>query len=222
VTARKVADGRYAADLPAIDAAPASYRGQTLLGVFADVSLAGWVGDWTSHVVRLGATTDGPQRMAELARLVREGKVVAPLSVQDRELWIELEGDLELPAQVAAGQPMPLTLTIRTIENDTGNDYLEDTELRLTRATDGKLVALPVAAGKILSAPAAKLVKDRPDVVLVVDGAHPARFELTWAAAEPGLWSITLSYRYTDEYHIADTHRVQRDDPVAGMSFEVP
>ncbi|NCQ31500.1 MAG: hypothetical protein GW802_29530 [Armatimonadetes bacterium] len=51
-----------------------------------------------------------------------------------------------------------------------------------------------------------------PDRCVVVDSAHPARFRLAWPDPRPGRWSLWLRYRYSDDYHIKDTDRLQRED----------
>ena len=97
---------------------------------------------------------------------------------------------------------------------------MEDVELVL-RSAKGETVRIPVAPGKTLASPRAPVVKKRPEQAIVVDSAHPARFALTWPKPRPGLWTLSLRYLYTDDYHRDDTTRLPRDDPFPRLTIRV-
>ena len=196
------------------------FRGQRLLAVFAHVTREGWVSDWLTAVVRVTPETSEAAHLAELADLIRSGRVTARLDVNDTARWVEVAATLALPAAGRAGQPLRMRLAIDKVESDVGNDWMEEIALVL-RARDGREAVLPVGPGRIVAAPKASPVRDRADRTTVVDSAHPARFDLVWPKPQPGIWSLALRYRYTDDYHVKDTHRLARDDAFPGMTIEV-
>lgn len=208
-------------DSPVADISRQDHRGQRIITIFADVTRPGWVSDWTAHIVRAGTETDERGQMEHLARLVEEDLVETLAGVRDREQWVELDAALVFPARMRAGQPAELELAITRVEDDRGNDWLEEVELLLRRAEGEETVRLPVAPGKCISAARASVVEKRPDDTMVVDSARPAQFRLQWGEPKAGLWSAWLRYRYSDDYHIQDTNRLLREDAFGGAVFEV-
>ena len=228
--ARRVAKGLYAIEAPLarepagdalIAATPPSryHLQQRLVTVFADAARDGWVSDWTSSVVRVTPDTQEAAHLAELARRVAGNLAVAKLNINEKKTWIELTAELELPTTIQAGMPARFVLAIQKIEHDTGGDWMEDIELVL-RSQDGKhTVRVPVAPGRILASPRAPIVKERPKECIVVDSAHPARFELEWPKPTAGTWAVALRYRYSDDYHLKDTDRLLREDAFPGVTL---
>ncbi len=224
----RVCEGNYvcevdlsSADGPVADVWRASHRGEQVLTIFADATRLGWVSDWTAHTVRIGSQTDEAARLASLTRLVREGLTECRLSVADREAWIELEARLTLPSTIEPGKSARMTLTVDRVEDDRGNDWLEDVAVVLRPLEGGEPVRIQVAEGKLISSVNAPVVTKRPDDTIEVDSTHPASFELVWPRPKPGLWDIALSYRYSDDYHIKDTDRLLREDAFNRSVFEV-
>jgi hypothetical protein len=58
------------------------------------------------------------------------------------------------------------------------------------------------------------VVKTQPEDCIVVSSESPARFEVTWGDPLPGLWTLSLTHLYSDDYHIADTDRLPREEPI--------
>jgi len=197
--------------LPAVEPAT-EYRRQRFLQIFADATRPGWVSDWAVGTVRVGNESDEAGRLAQRVRQVANDLLSLDFSAPDKEKWVEVEGAVAMPAEIRAGQPVTFELTLDTVENDTGNDWMEDVELVLKPETGGAPVSFPVAPGKCLTAPRSSVVAKSPDRCVVVDSAHPARFRLAWPDPRPGRWSLWLRYRYSDDYHIKDTDRLQRED----------
>ena len=225
-TAQRVAPGRYqwsaSPDIIATlgELTTSSYRGLQRLGVFASVDQPGEVGDWLAKTVRIGPATDEPARIADLAHRVANDRVEVGLHVESRETWIELDAALRIPAEIPAGRPVALELTIKQVESDTGNDWLEDTALVLT-PEQGDPVVLPVLPGKLISSSQSPPVKDRPDDCVVVTSAQPARVNLVWPNPGKGRWTVALRYKYTDQFHIQDTDRLPCEDAFAGLILPV-
>ena len=197
------------------------YRGQRFLTAFADVCRDGWVSDWVTHTVRVGSETDEARRAAELVRLVKDDLMAVNLQVHDKEQWIEVNAEAVLPTRPRAGKPLPIRLSILRVEDDRGNDWMEDVELVLQSLDSDESVRLPVAAGQYISAVRSSVAKKAPDRCAIVTSDQPARFDLVWPKPEPGRWQLRLRYLYSDDYHIKDTDRLPRDDPFAQGIFEV-
>jgi len=193
-----------------------SYRGLQRLGIFASVDQAGMIGDWLATTIRMGDATDEAARIADLADRVRNDLVEIPFHVETKDTWIELDAALRLPGEMAAGQPLAMTLSIKQVESDEGNDWLEDVALVLT-SEQGTAVELPVLPGKLLASAKAPPVAQRPGDCVVVTSSQPATVPLVWSRPQPGRWSVSLRYKYTDHYHIADTDKLPRDDPFEGL-----
>ena len=197
------------------------YRAQRFLTVFADVCRDGWVSDWTTHTVRVSSETDEGRRAGDLARLVKDDLMAVNLQVHDREKWVEVNAEAVMPTRPRAGKPLSIRFSILRVEDDRGNDWMEDVELVLQSQDRDESVRLPVAAGKYVTAARASVTKSAPDRCVVVTSERSALFDLIWPAPKAGRWQLRLRYRYSDDYHIKDTDRLLRDDPFAQGTFEV-
>ncbi|NSW55782.1 MAG: hypothetical protein HPY44_07215 [Armatimonadetes bacterium] len=231
--ARRLSDGVYEvsqtineqqlAGQAVTDVRKARHRSQSIMTIFADVVRPGTVGDWTSATVRVGEETDEAGHMQELVANLREGRMRLVFGVSDPAQWVELKGSLRAPLTLHAGQPATFTLDITQVENDTGNDWMDDAALVLTPIGGGNSVRLPLAPGKAIAGPLASVVKKRPEDCIVVSSESPARFEVTWENPRPGLWALSLAHLYSDDYHIADTDRLPREERIGqGALVVVP
>ncbi|MBD3293413.1 MAG: hypothetical protein GF393_10850 [Armatimonadia bacterium] len=225
-TAEALGDGLYAAEVPlagggaTADLHEIDHRAQRVVTVFADATREDWVGDWNASVARIGLSSDEAGRMERLARLVADGRAQVPVGITDEDDWIEVEALIEAPAEIAPGDPTSFDLAITRVEDERGNDEMEQVALVL-RAEDGREVVLPVAPDRVFTGIDADAVREQPDrYVGIADGA-PARFAVQWEDPEPGRWSMLLRYVYTDNYRITDTDHVQREDPIEGGAFVV-
>ncbi len=227
--ATRTGRGRYeilrkivaSAGTPQLDVWPSSLDAQGCVTVTCDVTHPQMTGDWHSHTVRLAGQTNEDSHLRRLAELVSQDLLEGFLGVNDQEKWIELQGAVTLPAHPRAGEPLAMSVVITRVEGDEGNDWLEDTALVLSPAAGGDEIVLPLWEGKFVTGPKSSLVRDRADRCVVVNSSAPAEQTLTWDRPEPGIWQLSLRYRYTDEYHIADTDRLQREDPFTGAVVRV-
>lgn len=196
------------------DVRKARHRAQPIMSIFADVVRAGYVGDWTSATVRVGDETDEPAHLQDLIANLREGRMRLVFGVSDPLQWVELKGSVRAPLALQTGQAASFTVEITQVENDTGNDWMDDAALVLTPVGGGESVRLPLAPGKAITGPLASVVKTQPEDCIVVSSESPARFEVTWGDPLPGLWTLSLTHLYSDDYHIADTDRLPREEPI--------
>ncbi len=227
--ATRTGPGRYeilrkivvSAGTPRLDVWPSSLDGQDCVTVTCDVTHPQMTGDWHCHTVRLAGETNEDRHLSLLAKLVSEDLLQGFLGVNDREKWIELQGAVTLPAHPRAGEPMGISVVISRVEGDEGNDWLQDTALVLTPAAGGDEVVFPLWEGKLVTGPKSSIVSKQTDRCVVVSSSTPVEQTLTWERPEPGIWQLALRYRYTDEYHIADTDRLQREDLFSGAVVRV-
>ena len=230
VRAKRQSTGSYTAaitipeqitkDTP-LTASSTRYRGQRHLTLFADVCRPGWTNDWAAHTVRFTEASDEADQAAKLIRLVRDGLMDLGLQVADRAQWVEVNAEAALPTRPRAGRPLDVNLTVSRVEDDRGNDWLEDAELVFESLDGQDPVRLPLAPGKYITAAKASVVAKSPDRCIVVTSAKPARFKLRWPTAKRGVWRLRLSYLYSDDYHIKDTDRLPRNDAFALSTFRV-
>ncbi|MEN6343738.1 MAG: hypothetical protein ABFE16_00435 [Armatimonadia bacterium] len=231
VQARRVAPGCYEATTKlsqeqapggaVTDTVAMRHRGETALTAFADVSKPGCVADWTSEVVRVTDTTNEAAHLVRLGQLLRDDAFEVLLSVNDTKTWVEIAGALTVPAQPRVGQPSACELVINRVENDEGNDWMEDVELVLTPEEGGEPILVPLAPGKVLASTKASVVTKRPDDCIVVTSANPARLKVNWTPSRAGRWKMSLRYRYTDDFHVKDTNRLLCDSPLGSGPVEV-
>lgn len=231
VEAERVETGVYRASLPlsqepaqgapVVDVWPLRHRGERVVTVFAEASAPGHVGDWTCHTVRMTEHGEEPERMRTLARLVNERLIQTFLNVRDEKQWVEIEAVLTMPEQIKPGSNAAFEVEITRVEDDRGNDWMEQVELVLKRTDAPGEVVLPLAPGKLISSVNASVVKARPDDCITVDSLHPTMLRATWLGAKAGIWAASLRYLYSDDYHIKDTDRLLRDDAFPRASFEV-
>ncbi|MCE5218397.1 hypothetical protein LLH03_15345, partial [bacterium] len=231
VQAQRVAPGCYEATTKlsqeqapggaVTDTVAMRHRGETALTAFADVSKPGCVADWTSEVVRVTDTTNEAAHLVRLGQLLRDDAFEVLLSVNDTKTWVEIAGALTVPAQPRVGQPSACELVINRVENDEGNDWMEDVELVLTPEEGGEPILVPLAPGKVLASTKASVVTKRPDDCIVVTSANPARLKVNWTPSRAGRWKMSLRYRYTDDFHVKDTNRLLCDSPLGSGPVEV-
>ena len=226
-TAERVGDGLYAADVPlsgaggaTVDVHAVDHRGQRAVTVFAEAIRDGWVGDWNATVARVGLGSDEARRVERLAGLVERQRAQVPVGITDEDDWIEVEALIDAPVTIEAGTPAQFEVSVTKVEDERGNDEMEQVALVL-RAEDGREVVLPVAPDRIFTGINAEAVGEQPERYIGVAADNPPHFDLTWQAPETGRWSMWLRYVYTDRYRIADTDHMQRDDPIDGGTFVV-
>jgi hypothetical protein len=225
-SAEALGAGLYAAEVPlagggaTADVHEIDHRGQRVVTVFADATREGWVGDWNASVARVGLSSDETGRMERLARLVANRRAQIPVGITDEDDWIEVEALIEAPVEIAAGEPTSFDVAITRVEDERGNDEMEQVALVL-RAEDGREVTLPVAPGRVFTGIDADAVREQPDRYVGIADGQPARFAVRWEAPESGRWSMHLRYVYTDNYRITDTDHAQREDAIEGGAFVV-
>lgn len=203
------------------DIRKARHRAQPILTVFADVVQPGFVGDWTSATVRVGDETDEPARMQELISNLREGRMRLVFGVNDREKWVELKGSVRAPLTMKAGRPADFVVEITQVENDEGNDWMDDAALVLVPTDGGDPVRLPLAPGKAIAGPKASVALKRPEDCIVVASNSPQSFQVTWDRPQPGLWTLELHHLYSDDFHIVDTNRLPRQERIGQGALQV-
>jgi len=227
--ATRTAKGRYEvlrkADPSAPGAAFETWRsaldGHECFTVLCDVVHPEMVSDWASQTVRMAGESAEDLHMADLAHLVERDLKRALLGINDKEKWVEVEGSVTMPAHPPINETVPFEVVVSKVEGDEGNDWMEDIQLVLTPASGSEPVVLPLWEGKYLASSKASVVTKEPDRCIVVDSSHPAALSLQWPQPRQGHWRLSLRYRYSDDYHIADTNRLQRDDPLSGAVFVI-
>ena len=197
----------------------AGYAGQRLLNIHIDARRPGCIPDTTATTVRVGPESDWDDRVAGLKRLIEGNLVLYRHEVNDQERFVELQADLLIPVEAETGKPCPIEVTVNRIERDDGNDWLEDFTLVIRPVDGGEEVAIPLAAGRVLTGSGAPVVSQKPDEVVLVTSASPARLTATWTPPEPGEYALLLRYVYSDQYHIDVTDRVPCEDDLAGLTL---
>jgi len=216
---KRVAAGEYAlsVDLPPAGNSPVPrpepwrFRGQRFLAIFADAARAGWGPDWTTQIVRVGSESNEPAYLAQLARCVTNRLIRLNLQGATKHRWVEVDATLTLPATLRAGKPAGMVLSIRRVEDERGDDWMENVRLIFVRTDARAEFEVPVAPGKRITGAHCPLAKKDRKRYALVPASGALRFELRAPALPPGRYALRLRFLYTDHYRIKEVNRLPVD-----------
>ncbi len=215
----RMATGEYALrvalppskDAPFSRPEPWRFRGQRFLAIFVDATRPGWVADWTTQIVRVGTDSDEPTRLAQLVHCVTNRLIRLNLQGATKHRWVEVEATLTLPASLRAGKPANMVLNIRRVEDERGDDWMENVRLVFVRTDAHGEFEVPVAPGKRIAGANCRFAKGNMKRYALIPTSGGLRFELRSPVLPRGRYAIRLRYLYTDHYRIAEVNRLPLD-----------